>query len=298
MSSITIDKKTNNNDNNNQTTTTTATTTNNKYSYATLITSDDFYMGLQTMIFTLKQTSTNFPIIILVTNQVSIKTIQNIEQLSSPSMPVNVLKVDAIPNPNQKVHIKGWVNAGYTKLHIWNLMEYDKIVYIDADTCILENIDHLFNKPNLSAAPDVFPPDKFNAGVLIIKPSVKIFEDMKSKTFELKSYDGGDTGFLNAYFPNWYQLNSEHRLPFAYNAQRTLHWMTYEKQPGYWNSIKPIKILHFSSTPKPWNNAEKKGDLEMIWWQFYIQSQLFSSGTGGGGSDKSGGGLAGLLSGF
>ena len=54
--------------------------------------------------------------------------------------------------------------------------------------------------------------------------------------------------------------------------------MTYEKQPGYWNSIKPIKILHFSSTPKPWNNAEKKGDLEMIWWQFYIQSQLFSSG--------------------
>ena len=106
MSSITIDKKTNNNDNNNQTTTTTAT--NNKYSYATLITFDDFYMGLQTMIFTLKQTSTNFPIIILVTNQVSIKTIQNIEQLSSPSMPVNVLKVDAIPNPNQKVHIKGW----------------------------------------------------------------------------------------------------------------------------------------------------------------------------------------------
>lgn len=250
---------------------------NRNYAYATLITSDDFFMGLQTMVFTLKQTSTLFPIIVLVTKQVSKHIINNIEKLSSPpTMSILVKKVEAIPNPSKKVHISGWVNSGYTKLHIWNLIEYDKIVYIDADTCVLENIDHLFSRPNLTAAPDVFPPDKFNAGVLIIEPSKDIFQDMQIKTFELKSYDGGDTGFLNAYFPNWYLLHSDHRLPFAYNAQRTLHWMTYEKQPGYWNSIKPIKILHFSSTPKPWNNAEKKGDLEMIWWQYYIQSQLIN----------------------
>jgi glycogenin len=254
---------------------------NRNYAYATLITSDDFFMGLQTMVFTLKQTSTLFPIIVLVTKQVSKHIISNIEKLSSPpTMSILVKKVEAIPNPSEKVHISGWVNSGYTKLHIWNLIEYDKIVYIDADTCVLENIDHLFSRPNLTAAPDVFPPDKFNAGVLIIEPSKDIFQDMQIKTFELKSYDGGDTGFLNAYFPNWYLLHSDHRLPFAYNAQRTLHWMTYEKQPGYWNSIKPIKILHFSSTPKPWNNAEKKGDLEMIWWQYYIQSQLLSCGGG------------------
>ena len=242
-----------------------------RYAYATLITSDDFFMGLQTMVFTLLQTSTTFPIVVLVTDQVGKTTIENIRRLSRQ---VQVLKVSAIANPNAEVHMPGWVNSGYTKLHIWNLVDYEKVVYIDADTCVLENVDHLFHRPNLSAAPDVFPPDKFNAGVLVIAPSSSVFEDMKSKTYDLRSYDGGDTGFLNAYFPEWYSLGSDHRLPFAYNAQRTMHWMTFEKQPGYWNAIKPIKILHFSSTPKPWKNAEKKGDLEMIWWHYYIQSQL------------------------
>lgn len=30
------------------------------------------------------------------------------------------------------------------------------------------------------------------------------FRDMLNKINELSTYDGGDTGFLNAYFPNWF----------------------------------------------------------------------------------------------
>ena len=51
------------------------------------------------------------------------------------------------------------------------------------------------------------------------KPSLTVFNDMLSKIHILKSYDGGDTGFLNAYFPEWYSSeNSSIRLPFGYNA--------------------------------------------------------------------------------
>lgn len=45
-----------------------------------------------------------------------------------------------------------------------------------------------------AAAPDVFPPDRFNAGVFVAKPSTKVLDDMLSKVSELPSYDGGDTG--------------------------------------------------------------------------------------------------------
>lgn len=45
-----------------------------------------------------------------------------------------------------------------------------------------------------AAAPDVFPPDKFNAGVIVVVPSLLVLEDMLSKVEELPSYDGGDTG--------------------------------------------------------------------------------------------------------
>ena len=47
---------------------------------------------------------------------------------------------------------------------------------------------------DFAAAPDVFPPDRFNAGVMVVAPSSAVLDDMLSKVSELPSYDGGDTG--------------------------------------------------------------------------------------------------------
>jgi hypothetical protein len=49
-------------------------------------------------------------------------------------------------------------------------------------------------------------------------------------------------GFLNHYFRDWYASGAASRLPFRYNAQRTMYWMTHEKNPGYWDAIKPLKV--------------------------------------------------------
>jgi hypothetical protein len=66
----------------------------------------------------------------------------------------------------------------------------------------------------------------FFTGVLVVQPSRQTFEDMMSKVGSIPSYDGGDTGFLNGYFPNWFLESPDSRLPFGYNALRTMHWMT------------------------------------------------------------------------
>ena len=47
---------------------------------------------------------------------------------------------------------------------------------------------------DFAAAPDVFPPDMFNAGVLVLRPDAHVFEDMVAKASVLPSHDGGDTG--------------------------------------------------------------------------------------------------------
>ena len=175
---------------------------------------------------------------------------------------------------------------------------------VDADALVLEDLSPIFErlekaKISFAAAPDIFPPDKFNAGVLGIAVrsenensdgagdyspsggSVKISsqdaEDilagMISRLAELGTYDGGDTGFLNLFFPNWWHSSPPAaRLPFRYNAQRTLHWFTYSQQPGYWDVCKPIAVLHFSSSPKPWECPEKKGELELIWWEHFASA--------------------------
>ncbi len=57
-----------------------------------------------------------------------------------------------------------------------------------------------------------------------------------------------------------------------YNAQRTMHWLTYPTAPGYWNdAVKQKKIIHYSSKPKPWDSEAKKGELEILWWSHYIE---------------------------
>ena len=126
-----------------------------------------------------------------------------------------------------------------------------------------------------AAAPDVFPPDRFNAGVLVIRPDAETSARLKAAAPTAASHDGGDTGLLNTCFPDWFAGAPRlARLPFAYNAQRTLHWFTHAKAPGYWDACKPIKILHFSSAPKPWQSPDKKGVLEMFWWDQYLAAQL------------------------
>ena len=54
----------------------------------------------------------------------------------------------------------------------------------------------LFDRPGvpLSAAPDVAPPDRFNAGVMVVTPDARRFEQLLLARADTPSYDGGDTG--------------------------------------------------------------------------------------------------------
>ena len=89
----------------------------------------------------------------------------------------------------------------------------------------------------------------------------------------MPSYDGGDTGFLNAFFSSWFHEPAEARLPFGCNAQRTMHAFT-KKQPSYWNDAVDIEILHYSSSPKPWlcprpRRSEGLKSPKSIFWRFF-----------------------------
>ncbi|CAM9478726.1 unnamed protein product [Hapterophycus canaliculatus] len=182
-----------------------------------------------------------------------------------------------MPARKEAGHVPSWAEVGYTKIRVWGLVQFDRVVYIDADALVMGNLDELFNREvDFAAAPDVFPPDKFNAGVMVVKPSLSVLEDMRAKVDKLPSYDGGDTGFLNAYFSDWFSSPSAARLPFAYNALRTVYWTTHEKNPGYWEAIGLVKIIHFCSSPKPWEESKRKGDLEMLWWQRFVQMKMES----------------------
>ena len=65
-------------------------------------------------------------------------------------------------------------------MHLFNLTQFERIVYLDADTLVLVNVDDLFERNvSFAAAPDVFPPDRFNAGVMIVQPDDTSFSVQK-----------------------------------------------------------------------------------------------------------------------
>lgn len=163
--------------------------------YATFITNDDYFAGAQVLLKTLHSTRTSYPICVLVGPEVSDITVTRLNSLAS-----EVIRVENISSNCEST--SSWAHSQYTKLNIWNLTQYEKVVYIDADCIVMDNVDELFSlQSDFAACPDIFPPDKFNAGVLVIRPSIERFQWLVSNISRLSSYDGGDTGFLNACFP-------------------------------------------------------------------------------------------------
>ena len=100
-----------------------------------------------------------------------------------------------------------------TKLHVFRHTEYDKIIYLDADTLPLRPLLHLFSLTSeFAAVPDIGWPDIFNSGVMVFSPQPTWFDEIIRLAAEKGSWDGGDQGLLN----EWRGDNWE-RLSFIYN---------------------------------------------------------------------------------
>eukprot|EP00960_Hanusia_phi_P012343 360423-Hanusia_phi.AAC.1 len=128
-----------------------------RYAYVTILTNDAFCKGVLVLHYTLRLTNTSRPLICLTTREVS----QGCRELiSSVGMRIVDVRAIANPNANHKQHFR----HVYSKLHVFGLIEFDKVVYLDADMLVLRNIDHLFQYPSLSAAPEINPPALFNSG--------------------------------------------------------------------------------------------------------------------------------------
>ncbi|GLE09141.1 hypothetical protein PINS_up020732 [Pythium insidiosum] len=116
--------------------------------YVTLLTSDAFSIGVEALAYSLFRTRPRYPLVVLHTPQVSAACCAKLERFFGAlqsQLPVSLRCVPdiGIPEltPAGSVHVAGWVNSGYSKLHVFALEEFEKIVYIDADCLVLENVD-------------------------------------------------------------------------------------------------------------------------------------------------------------
>src|SRR5690606_3624872 len=114
----------------------------------------------------------------------------------------------------------------FEKLYIFSLTQFDKIVYLDSDMLVLENIDELFDKEHMSAvgpAGGRFPGNEdyngLNSGLLVIQPNTKDFDSLinliPSVTERLQSC--GDQDVIIEYFIEDWRNRAELHLDDRYN---------------------------------------------------------------------------------
>ncbi|TDL28016.1 nucleotide-diphospho-sugar transferase [Rickenella mellea] len=134
-----------------------------------------------------------------------------------------------------------------TKLHIFRLTQYKKIIFLDADVLPIRPLSHLFKLPyDFAAVPDVGWPDIFNSGVMVCSPGEENFKQTMDIAKGKGSWDGGDQGVLN----EW-RGDDWHRLSFTYNTTPTA---AYTYAPAYERFGAQISAIHFIGPNKPWES--------------------------------------------
>ena len=87
----------------------------------------------------------------------------------------------------------------FSKIHAWRLTQYTKCVFLDTDTMVLQNVDELFDREEISAASDIGWPDCFNSGVFVFEPSLHTFKNLLDLANQRGSFDGEHKIFLIKY---------------------------------------------------------------------------------------------------
>jgi lipopolysaccharide biosynthesis glycosyltransferase len=143
--------------------------------------------------------------------------------------------------------------SALSRFEIFNLIEYDKLIYLDVDIIINNSIDYLLSECNIDECYAVEKEDKhgFNAGVMVVNHGHK-FNEYKLRCINfLKTckHVKGNQDTLNICFKNSVRfISNKFNLTTLYNETET------ELKNN--TSV----ILHFPGERKPWNKSEKFSD--------------------------------------
>nr|CAB3487658.1 unnamed protein product [Digitaria exilis] len=251
--------------------------------YVTLLYGDEFVLGVRVLGKSLRDTGTRRDMVVLVSDGVSEYSRKLLQADGWIVNPITLLA-----NPNQVRPKRFW--GVYTKLKIFNMTNYKKVVYLDADTIVVKSIDDLFKCGQFCG--NLKHSERMNSGVMVVEPSEALFNDMINKVGSLPSYTGGDQGFLNSYYSDFansrvYEPDSPltpepktQRLSTLYNADVGLYmlankWMVDEKE---------LRVIHYTLGPlKPWDwfTAWLVKPVE-IWQDIRQTLEEPLPGTGGG----------------
>lgn len=235
--------------------------------FVTLVTNADYAMGATALMRSIALSGTAADRVVLHTGGVTAADLEPLADLGCRLVQAELLPTSADFNDRHqrdRLHADAPFTKGekpafhtpldnFAKLRLWQLTEYDTVVFIDADALVIRNIDKLFGYPEFSAAPNVYESladfHRMNSGVFVAKPSEKTFEAMMARLDQPDVFwRRTDQTFLQDFFPDW------HGLPVTLNMLQYV-WFNL---PELWD-WRSIGVVHYQYE-KPWQADNPKAD--------------------------------------
>jgi inositol 3-alpha-galactosyltransferase len=272
-----------------------------KFAYITLLTRDSYLIGVQCLYRSLQSVQSKHPLIVMYTPETltphAASTLQAEGCIMRPVKPY-------LPAVDHSLYKNACYSDCWTKLLMWEIEEYDLLVYLDADMLVLKNIDHLFQLPQLAALPSsehsplplpvlwavpdcaagreteeeraqcsLLPQNLkingknsyFNAGMFIFAPSTAQLHKFHQT---LSSGTCPIQGYAEQDFLNHYFQDTWKPLSTLFNLQKGIRG----HHPELWVPEEAF-IIHYTDC-KPWHGRDHPENLEYReivnwWWDIY-----------------------------
>jgi lipopolysaccharide biosynthesis glycosyltransferase len=271
-----------------------------RYAYVALLMKGNGYLpGVKALSASLKATGTTYDFVLMVTSDVDMTLLQPYADYVV-QVPYLQYETQPMKTAKQRDMYARWMDAGYTKWNALTLNQYIKVLLLDLDIVVLENLDSLFELAapaatfsNAWATPYVkgkgglfnpylkvkhgeqVPPEAIREGLkrsfvligttVLLEPSHAVYEEFKQFMETHQPY--GNSGC--------YSAMDEQSLSEFYTQRGTVFRHISQK----WNMVpwhaklwlpqgEKAAVAHFFGD-KPWNTKRDAWPDLKIWWHFY-----------------------------
>jgi len=222
-----------------------------KKTYVTAISTDSYLPGALALDKNIRDIC-GYPLIVLVPPDLSPESYDKMRRRNINFVIARHIQVpkEILRATEEHIWFAHWAKSLF-KLRIFDLTDYDKIVFVDCDMMLMESVDDAFDLPHMSATigGKSYPGGEhwvdFSSGFMVIQPQEGLSDSIAELIPQVAKEKPifGDQDVMQAYFKDWPQ-KKELLIPEAYNVWYP-HYQFYARKA-------PVKGVHFLGKKKPW----------------------------------------------
>lgn len=246
--------------------------------YVCVLSTDNYLDGVLVLNENLKFLKSKYSLLCLINENISRETIEVLDYFE---IEYKVMKSVKYINHNETNDY--WMYT-FDKLNVFSLNEYEKVVYLDSDLLILENLDHLFETQVPSMSLDLpWHTKKYNTGIMVIKPNKDDYQKLKYNALksDIQGRTISDQDIINEYFndivPLEYGYNMVRRITRENESYKTYNYLgcfeqTIPKCELYLKESKNAKVIHYIGKRKPFMLYSDFDDKYSDLYFFYLKN--------------------------